>query len=536
MSIKRLISLSTLATLLVLGLLCLVIWTGFQSAKNSSKAENAVAVPALVAMLQARFEIVQIQQYLTDVSATGEEEGLQDARNAYDAAVKDLDNVARINPALADQVSAIKPGLEKFHSLGIQMAKAYIHQGREAGNALMKQPGDGFDAQAESLTEKVVILENTVRGNMEASASKTEEEIVAAQRNSVLLGAVVGMLMMGSGLAVYTALLRTLGGEPGYAAQIARRIAAGDLTQAVLIPAGRQQSLLGAIRDMQEGLRSLVREIGDSTRSITRAAASLSQAAGQVSIAAGNQSDKSSAMAASIEEMSVSISVISENANGVHKSGEAARELSTKGGVEVGLAVAEMDRIAAAVTETATSLTALDERSAQIASIVDVIREIADQTNLLALNAAIEAARAGEQGRGFAVVADEVRKLAERTANATMEIKTTVDSVRSGTNEAAAAMSQDIEQVQAGVAMIHRVGSSMTEIEQGVDQVLASIDGISASLHEQNQANQDIARNVEGIAQMTEETSTVISSVAQSAEELKNLALSMEASVSKFNV
>jgi methyl-accepting chemotaxis protein len=296
------------------------------------------------------------------------------------------------------------------------------------------------------------------------------------------------------------------------------------------------KSLLGSMREMQDGLRTLVSRIGEATGLLTKAASELSNSATQVSTAAMAQHDRTAAMAASIEQMSVSTSVIATNAEHVQRSAENAQQLSVAGSAAVAEAVSEIDRIAIQVQDTARTVTALGEQSGQITRIVDVIREIAEQTNLLALNAAIEAARAGEQGRGFAVVADEVRKLAERTASATNEIRATVDAVREGTLAAVSEISAGSDRMLAGVALIRRAGDSMDQIQRGVDLVLSAANEISLSLKEQNLANQHISQNVEGVAQMTEETSIVVQSVSVSAAQLEDLARSMSASVDRFRI
>jgi methyl-accepting chemotaxis protein len=536
MTVRRLIFLSTAVMLIVLSTLVSYVWWGFQQASESIDDENSVAVPALVSMLQIRFDVVQIQQFLTDVSATGETGGFTEAKAAYDNAFKNLDKLASLKPNIAKDIPGIKESMTKFHTLGIEMANAYIKLGRDEGNLLMKRPNDGFDDLALQLTQQLGAIEKIVRENTLKSAQNAESRTLSAQKISLVFGLIVALLMVASGFIVYQRLSRILGGEPGYAAQVARSIALGDLSQEVVIPAGNEKSLLGSIRDMQDGLRTIIRGIGDSTTELMASAHELSQAAGKVSNAAEAQSDKASAMAASIEEMSVSITQITDSAGGVHRSAVSARGLSDAGSTSLSSAISEMDSISDAVMHSAESVKTLGEHSEKISEIVNVIREIADQTNLLALNAAIEAARAGEQGRGFAVVADEVRKLAERTAKATTEIKATVDAVRQGTCDAVAEMSTGSSRVLAGAVQIRQVGETMARIEGGVGEVLAATDEISGSLREQDVANQEIARGVEGVAQMSEETSVIVRTVADSANRLEALASTMNQSVRKFRI
>jgi methyl-accepting chemotaxis protein len=278
----------------------------------------------------------------------------------------------------------------------------------------------------------------------------------------------------------------------------------------------------------------MVAGIGTSATQVGRAARDLAQASQSVAEASSRQSEATSATAAAVEEMTVGIGQISSSASEAHSLSAHSEELSRQGSEVIHGAAAEMDKIADSVEGSSTIIATLEQQSNEISAVVNVIKEIADQTNLLALNAAIEAARAGEQGRGFAVVADEVRKLAERTTASTQEIAITIEKIQGGTKDAVQSMVSGVERVRSGTALAQQAGASIVEIESEAQRVAGVVNDITYSLKEQTSASNEIARNIEHIASMVEENNAAAAKAAVAAQQLEQLAEGLAQSIGSF--
>lgn len=248
------------------------------------------------------------------------------------------------------------------------------------------------------------------------------------------------------------------------------------------------------------------------------------------------QLEAASSMAAAIEEMTASIDQVAENAGEVQRVSDISKAKADDGKKIVQQVVGDMSAIQHVVMNAAQTIQNLGAQSDQIQNIVKVIKEIADQTNLLALNAAIEAARAGEQGRGFAVVADEVRNLAERTAKSTQKIDEMVKEIRRGTENAISGMESTVDMVKSGAALAENAGVSIVEIDGGAFQVLNGVRDISSSIKEQSLASREISVNVEKVAQMSEENSDSVRQVSNAVENLEKLSSELNRSVSHFRI
>jgi methyl-accepting chemotaxis protein len=399
------------------------------------------------------------------------------------------------------------------------------------------RPFDGtMDAQVKALDNALTPIAESLA--KEADEADREFDAARARIISASLIAALVMLtvMVGVSLAVSKSIIHQLGGEPSYAMEIASRIAAGDLSSRIDVDSTHSESLMVSMKRMQDQLAQLIRKIHDSATHVSSSADDLAAASSQVSVSSAQQSQDTASVAAAIEELTVSIDEVAGSANQAEQIASDSGKRSDQGALQVKDATDEMTRIARSVNDTAEQMATLTTQSKQISSIANVIKEVADQTNLLALNAAIEAARAGEQGRGFAVVADEVRKLAERTTSSAQEITTMIASIQEHTDKATATMQQGNERVSEGVVLAERAGDSMRHISESSKVVVSAVTGISNSLREQRSASGEIAQRVANIAQMTDENSVGVSRVASTAGQLKSMADELKQAVSGFRV
>ncbi len=333
---------------------------------------------------------------------------------------------------------------------------------------------------------------------------------------------------------INSSILRQLGGEPAYAVEVVRHIAEGDLVRPVEYSS--PDSLLAAMQTMQQKLANIFGDINGMASRLSSGAEHVSVAARETSVAAHNQAQSTSASAASIEQMTVSISEVSEIATQTEANSSQTAALAEEGAGLVKNAAQEIELISRTVATSSEQIQLLQQRSQEIGGIANVIKEIADQTNLLALNAAIEAARAGEQGRGFAVVADEVRKLAERTAKATTEIAQMIDSIQEETQTAVQAMATAAPQVDKGLELATQAAAMLDEIHRQALDSLGKVRDVALATTEQATTATDIAKHVEHIASMAEETNATMQNNAAEAEQLEGLADQLRQTVSYFRV
>ena len=384
--------------------------------------------------------------------------------------------------------------------------------------------------------EKIGVVDHFAKWGWVVGAGTYVDELTRDVR--VLLGqlALFGLLVSAALGAVVFFSTRCWVSQPlGKALLVTNRVAAGDLTVSVDATSRDEVGqLLTATNRMCAQLRETIADVNSGIAALVGGVDKLVDASRQVTGGSGAQSEAAGAMATAVEEMTASIDRVSGYAEDARMMAESSGDVSDQGAAVIGSAIQEMRSIASTVRASSTAVAQLGGQSQQIAGIVNVIREIADQTNLLALNAAIEAARAGEQGRGFAVVADEVRKLAERTTNSTREIAAMIGQIQAGAQAAVDSMNLGVNQVEAGVDLANKAGASIADIKTGATRVGEAVFGISDALREQTTNSQNIAQNVALIAREAKRNHSEALQTSEAATEMGRLAERLRLSIARF--
>jgi len=290
------------------------------------------------------------------------------------------------------------------------------------------------------------------------------------------------------------------------------------------------------VNDFAAEMQRIIQGVHNTSAEVSSSASQLAESARMVAADSASQSDSAASTAAAIEEMSVSVASIAETTGEVRRLSNASLDDAQRGNQSIGELQREIAEVQDAVNSIATHVRDFVSSTNAIAGMTQQIREIADQTNLLALNAAIEAARAGEQGRGFAVVADEVRKLAERASGSAGEITLVTAELNGKSAEVDQSVDGGLRSLSTSLEFVDKLSEILAHTSQSVQKTTAGVDDVTASVHEQKEASADIARNVEQIAQMAEHNRTASQESSQASIRLEQLAVSLNQLVDHFKV
>ena len=318
---------------------------------------------------------------------------------------------------------------------------------------------------------------------------------------------------------------------------VVERIASGDLSHNIQVTRRDELGVLQqGIQRMGTTLRELISGIRDGVTQIANAAEELSAVTEQTSAGVNSQKIETDQVATAMHEMTATVQEVARNAEQASLAAADADGQARAGDKVVAEAIAQIERLAAEVARSTDAMTHLQQESNKIGSVMDVIKAVAEQTNLLALNAAIEAARAGEAGRGFAVVADEVRGLAQRTQKSTEEIEGLVAGLQNGTQQVAAVMNNSRSLTDSSVELTRKAGVSLENITRTVSNIQSMNQQIAAAAEEQSAVAEEISRSIINVRDVSEQTATASDETAKSSVELARLGSQLQQMVSHFRV
>ncbi|AIV07478.1 MULTISPECIES: methyl-accepting chemotaxis protein [Vibrio] len=428
-----------------------------------------------------------------------------------------------------DAFNRVNDAWEKYRSFNEKYSALLLTKQVDEANAMLL---DGFPAFQE--------LQNAIIALVELNQTFIKEDIDSTHivvTDAITYGiiAIVALLALGFSLGLF--LTKQICSPLNYVVEMASKIASGDLTyQLPRNKIGNDELgiLADACIDMQAKLLSLVDSISSTTAQVSTATEEVSAISEQTSSGMDEQQQQLNLIATAMNEMQATVNDVANNTEAASETANGASNDAKQGLEVVQECISQINEASVAIQSVGTMVSELEQDASNISVVVDVIQDIAEQTNLLALNAAIEAARAGEQGRGFAVVADEVRTLASRTQSSTEEIVSIISKLQNCSKTAVSATNNSNDLIQVCVEQAQNAGATIGQIEQSVDNIAEKSIQIASACSEQSSVTEELHRNVEHINQFSSEVATGSRQTAVACRDLSELAVGLQEIVSQF--
>ena len=556
-------------SILAFGLIVLLVFIMgiFQQQNSKSQLEHIQQIKeetlqsALLAD-EMKLAVVQVQQFLTDISATrGQnnlDDGFEQAEKYSQIFYKNLEQLKKLHPQDIEMLEAIKVSFDAYYASGKKMASKYVEGGPELGNQIMLE----FDTTSTEINEKVGVFQQQSIEQVQNSLGSVENLINNNEKMFLSIFAIILVVCVVVGFVFARSII-----VPVHKLSVAAElIAKGDLRQDDIEVKTKDEikHLADSFNVMKSNLYKLINSVTANVEHTTSAAAELAASTDEISLTSGDIAKRVEIMAVSDHQAADTgreiSSTMDETAHGVQRIAEATQMLHSKavdtqsiandGEKTLHIAEKQMMIIQQSSHETSERIQQLSEQSAEIVTITKVITDITEQTNLLALNAAIEAARAGEHGKGFAVVADEVRKLAEESKSSANQIVGLIANIQQDTKEVEKAVGVTVLNVNEGVTFIQNaqnafdgilgsieeMTSQIEDVSASTQQISASTEEVAASVHEMSSSANNVAEQSEVIAATVEEQTAAIHEINSVAKTLSEEALLVKEEIKKFKV
>lgn len=522
----------------IIGTVGFLIYLGITTStalKNVDLLENVIDVqyPALDVTKTALVKMEKVKETLSSAAMAGDEETLETAQDYAKETQDLLKNIKSIDPTLSPEVNGILKAFNDYYSLALDVSKSMID-----GTADYSKLGELSATMNSNYDNAIKDLTNFK--DIRTKAFQTDiQEASDSGHSTILIGGVMALLTI---ILLFATAIPIVNGIKGSIVQVVdslKDIAQEDGDLTVRIKSKNKDEigdLVHWFNQFMEKLQGVVKDIVNASLPLSNLAQNLNQLTDDTNKTIDVQQRSAGQAKSAVDEMSHSVVAVAESAAEAANAASDASSAASDGQNVVNDTVHSIQELAANVEDSAEVIRKLEADSNQVGVVLDVIKGIAEQTNLLALNAAIEAARAGEQGRGFAVVADEVRTLASRTQQSTEEIQKTIEQLQNAARSAVSVMGKGTEQATTSVETANKAGASLSVITETISRITSMNDQIARSTGEQQNVARTISSNVDEIHGRTEETASSSKKLASVGSELAQLAQHLEAIAKQFKV
>ena len=477
---------------------------------RGSVHDRAIAVRDVVLVNNSNQKL--IQELLAQISSLE-----QFYKEAEDGMKKNFIDTNMLGKEELDILRAIEETQAKSIPLIVQITQAKLAGDSQRAQAILETLSPYFTQWLKEINQFIDFEENAnnkLTVDLREGVDNFSFQLIISLIFMVLFGVIITIFILRK-------LRGLLGGEPSTASNIVSDIANGNLSDPVVYKG--EDSMLASIAAMQHKLQEIVQHIIQSSDQINAAAIHVTDVSHKAQEAANIQMQSSTSVAEKIEHMNKAVAEISDIAKQTEENSVKSVEISAKGVEVINKTAQEIGKITEMISASADNIRGLQQQSVEIGGSASLIAEIADQTNLLALNAAIEAARAGEHGRGFAVVADEVRKLAERTASTTTEIANMITLIQENIGISVSSIEAIVPQIEKGQNLIMDSVHTLEEIQNQAQDSLQKAQVVASSSNQQESTMEGISHDMKGIATLSQETRTSLENASKSIDELKNI-------------